>query len=101
MFYPLKIDDSHQDGVLDFEAALQEELIEKGERVGTWRPGRSRLPVAEAEHLADIGIYYIRVYQHRLTQEDFEQLVGDLCEKIWGRRDVVHIDSIVRNDPNH
>ena len=98
MFFQLTVDESRQHYLSDFETALQEGLVERGEREGTWGP--FTLPVSEAEHLVGLGQFYIRVYQHHLTRQEMEQLVGDLCERIWGRRDVCNIAAMIGNEPN-
>jgi hypothetical protein len=97
MFYQLLIDDYRADRISDFESELQRELIQRGEVEGEWGP--HRLPVSEVDHLEGIGKFYIRVYQHRLTDEDMQRLVGDLCERLWDCRDACQIESVAGREP--
>ena len=76
MFSQLLVPSEYADKVNEFRERLQSELVSRGERAAVLKP--YAIPVDYADPLEGFGQYYIRVHQHRLSDDELNKLIEEL-----------------------
>ena len=82
MFSQLLAPERYAETIEDFRAALQEELVERGERESSFGP--YALPVDYPTHLTGMGQYYIRIHQNVVNGEELDNLIETASRGVWG-----------------